>query len=74
MNIVKTLYKLEMIFPALFFDSIKHLPIHLPFEVKVGEPVQYRWMYPFEMLDITVAMLFIIKSFFLFFLIDNFLF
>jgi hypothetical protein len=34
---------------------MEHLPIHLPFE-KVGGPVQYRWMYPFERLDITVAM------------------
>jgi hypothetical protein len=45
-----------MIFPPSFFDSIEHLPIHLPFEAKVGGAVQYRWMYPFEWLDITVAM------------------
>jgi hypothetical protein len=44
-----------MIFPPSFFDSMEHLPVHLPFEVKVGGPVQYRWMYPFERLDITVA-------------------
>jgi hypothetical protein len=56
MNIVETLCKLEMIFPPLFFDSMEHLPIHLPFEAKVGGPVQYRWIYPFERLDITVAM------------------
>jgi hypothetical protein len=55
-NIVETLCKLEMIFPPLFFDSMEHLPIHLPFEAKAGGPVQYRWMYPFERLDITVAM------------------
>jgi len=55
-NIVETLCKLEMIFPPSFFDSIEHLLIHLPFEAKVGGPVQYRWMYPFEWLDITVAM------------------
>ena len=42
--------KLEMIF------SMEHLFMHLPFEVKVGGPVQYRWMYPFERLDIIVAM------------------
>jgi hypothetical protein len=29
-NIVETLCKLEMIFPPSFFDSIEHLPIHLP--------------------------------------------
>jgi hypothetical protein len=34
----------------------EYLPVHLPFEVKVGGPVQYIWMYPFERLDITVAM------------------
>jgi len=39
-NIVETLCKLEMIFPPSFFDSMKHLPIHLPFEAKVGGPVQ----------------------------------
>jgi hypothetical protein len=55
-NIVKTLCKLEMIFPPSFFDSMEHLLIHLPFEAKAGGPVQYRWMYPFERLDITVAM------------------
>jgi len=54
-NIVETLCKLEMIFPPSFFDSIEHLPIHLPFKAKAGGPVQYRWMYPFERLDITVA-------------------
>ncbi|XP_052305336.1 uncharacterized protein LOC127904747 [Populus trichocarpa] len=47
-NIVETLCKLEMIFPPSFFDSMEHLPIHLPFEAKAGGPVQYRWMYPFE--------------------------
>jgi len=55
-NIIETLCKLEMIFPPSFFDSMEHLPIHLPFEAKVGGLVQYRWMYPFERLDITVAM------------------
>ena len=56
MNIIEALCKLEMIFPPLFFDSMEHLPIHLPFEAKAGGPVQHRWMYPFERLDITVAM------------------
>jgi len=55
-NIVETLCKLEMIFPPLVFDSMEHLLIHLPFEAKVGGSVQYRWMYPFERLDITVTM------------------
>ncbi|KAL0312956.1 UNVERIFIED_CONTAM: hypothetical protein Sradi_5694900, partial [Sesamum radiatum] len=25
-----------------------HLPIHLAYEARVGGPIQYRWMYPFE--------------------------
>jgi hypothetical protein len=44
-----------MIFPPSFFDSMEHLPIHLLFEAKIGGSVQYRWMYPFKQLDITVA-------------------
>jgi hypothetical protein len=55
-NIIETLCKLKMIFPPLFFDSMEHLPIHLLFEEKVEGLVQYRWMYPFKWLDITVAM------------------
>jgi hypothetical protein len=55
-NIVETLCKLEMIFSPSFFYSMEHLPIHLLFEAKVGGPVQYRWMYPFKRLDITVSM------------------
>ncbi|XP_021297997.1 uncharacterized protein LOC110426972 [Herrania umbratica] len=27
---------------------MEHLPIHLPYKAKVGAPIQYRWMYPFE--------------------------
>ncbi|XP_039130823.1 uncharacterized protein LOC120267164 isoform X1 [Dioscorea cayenensis subsp. rotundata] len=42
------LCKLERIFPSAFFDSMEHLPIHLPYEAKIPGPVQYRWMYPFE--------------------------
>jgi hypothetical protein len=44
MNIVKTICKLEMIFPPSFFDFMEHLLIFLPFEAKVGYLVQYRWM------------------------------
>ena len=43
-----TLCNLERIFPPSFFDSMEHLPVHLPYEAKMCEPVQYRWMYPFE--------------------------
>ncbi|GKU93197.1 hypothetical protein SLEP1_g6807 [Rubroshorea leprosula] len=47
-NIVETICKLEKVFPPAFCDSIKHLAIHLPYEAKVGGPVQFRWMYLFE--------------------------
>ena len=29
-------------------QHMEHLTIHLPYEAKVGGPVQYQWMYPFE--------------------------
>lgn len=47
-NIPIIICKLEKIFPPGFFDSMEHLPIHLPSEAILGGPVQYRWMYPFE--------------------------
>ena len=55
MNIVQALYKLEMLFILSFLDSMKHLSIHLPFEIKVGGLVQYIWMYPLERLMFTHA-------------------
>lgn len=47
-NIAEILCKLEIIFPLSFFKSMEHLPVHIPYEAKVGGPVHYRWMYPFE--------------------------
>ena len=47
-NIKVTICKLEQIFPPGFFNSMEHLPIHLAYEARVGGPVHYRWMYPFE--------------------------
>jgi hypothetical protein len=47
-KIVVTLCKLEKIFPPGFFDSMEHLVIHLGYEARVGGPVAYRWMFPFE--------------------------
>ena len=38
------IYKLEQIFPHAFFDSMEHLPLHLPMEATLGGPVQYRWL------------------------------
>ncbi|XP_055961834.1 uncharacterized protein LOC126681490 [Mercurialis annua] len=48
LDIPKILCKLERIFPPSFFDSMEHLPVHLPYEAMMAGPVQYRWMYPFE--------------------------
>jgi len=48
-NIVITIYKLEMRFPLGFFNVREHLPMHLAKEEQLGDPIQYRRMYPFEM-------------------------
>jgi hypothetical protein len=40
--------KLEKIFPPGFFNPMQHLLVHIPYEAKVGGPVQYRWMYHIE--------------------------
>ncbi|XP_072081023.1 uncharacterized protein [Arachis hypogaea] len=47
-SIIEMVCKLEKIFPPAFFNVMEHLVIHIPYEAKVGGPVQYRWMYPFE--------------------------
>jgi hypothetical protein len=39
------LCKMEKKFPSGFFNPLQHLLIHLPYEAKVGGPIQYRWMY-----------------------------
>nr|XP_017221555.1 PREDICTED: uncharacterized protein LOC108198305 [Daucus carota subsp. sativus] len=49
-SIVKTLCVLETIFPPSFFDIMEHLVLHLAEECRLGGPVHYRWMYPFERL------------------------
>jgi hypothetical protein len=55
MNIIQTIYKLEMILLLSLYESIEYLSIHLPFKARVGDLVQYRWMYSFERLGITHA-------------------
>jgi hypothetical protein len=35
--------KMEKIFPPGWFNAMQHLLVHLPWEVKVGGPVQFRW-------------------------------
>ncbi|KAA0055179.1 uncharacterized protein E6C27_scaffold80G00030 [Cucumis melo var. makuwa] len=47
-EIVETLCLLEKFFPPSFFDIMVHLLIHLGREARLCEPVQFRWMYPFE--------------------------
>ena len=47
-NIPEILCKLEKFFPPSFFNVMKHLPIHLPYQVRVGGLVQYTWMYSSE--------------------------
>ncbi|GKV41097.1 hypothetical protein SLEP1_g48676 [Rubroshorea leprosula] len=47
-KIVETICKLEKVFLLAFFDSIEHLAIHLPYEAKVGGPIQFRWINSFE--------------------------
>ncbi|CAA7048867.1 unnamed protein product [Microthlaspi erraticum] len=47
-EIVETLCMLERFFPPSFFDIMVHLTVHLGREVRLGGPVHFRWMYPFE--------------------------
>ncbi|XP_060202723.1 uncharacterized protein LOC132631141 [Lycium barbarum] len=47
-EIRETVSQLERIFPLCFFDIMVHLGIHLPNELRLGGPVQGRWMYPPE--------------------------
>ena len=39
---------LEKIFPPGFFLSMQHLIVHLPYEARMGGPMQNRWCYPIE--------------------------
>ncbi len=47
-SIVMTLCDMERIFLPSFFTVSVHLMVHLVEELKLGGPVQYRWMYPME--------------------------
>jgi len=42
------LCKLEKIFPPGFFVPMQHLILHLPYEARMGGPVQAHWCYPIE--------------------------
>ncbi|CAA7042281.1 unnamed protein product [Microthlaspi erraticum] len=45
---VETMCQMERFFPPSLFDIMFHLPIHLARETRLGGPVHFRWMYPFE--------------------------
>ncbi|XP_056843151.1 uncharacterized protein LOC130495699 [Raphanus sativus] len=45
---VETMCQLERFFPPSLFDIMFHLPIHLSKEARLGGPLHFRWMYPFE--------------------------
>ena len=47
-NIPVLLCKMEKIFPPGFFNSMEHIMVHLPYQVRVGGPVKYTWMYGVE--------------------------
>lgn len=47
-EVVETLCQLEREFPPSLFDIMFHLPLHLAREARLGGPVHFRWMYPFE--------------------------
>ncbi|KAM0885306.1 hypothetical protein ACQ4PT_030396 [Festuca glaucescens] len=47
-EIAETLSILETIFPPSFFDSMVHLMVHLPSQVRLGGTVLCRNMYPVE--------------------------
>ncbi|XP_056842958.1 uncharacterized protein LOC108829523 [Raphanus sativus] len=47
-EIVETLCMFERFFPPSLFDIMLHLTMHLGREARLGGPVHFRWMYPFE--------------------------
>jgi hypothetical protein len=40
--------KMEKVFPSRWFNAMQHLLVHLPWEARVGGPVQFRWMHSQE--------------------------
>ena len=46
------LCKLEKTFPPGFFNPMQHLILHLPYEARMGGPVQGRWCYPASSLEV----------------------
>jgi hypothetical protein len=52
-EILVLICKLEKIFPPGWFNPMQHLLVHIPYEAKVGGPVQYRWMYHIKGIEIS---------------------
>jgi hypothetical protein len=40
--------QIRKLFPPGWFNPMQHLLVHIPYEAKVGSPVQYRRMYHIE--------------------------
>jgi hypothetical protein len=40
--------KMEKVFPPGWFNMMQYLLVHLPLEVRVGGPMQFRWIYSQE--------------------------
>jgi hypothetical protein len=40
--------QIRKLFPPGWFNLMQHLLVHIPYEAKVGSPVQYRRMYHIE--------------------------
>ncbi|KAL0428111.1 UNVERIFIED_CONTAM: hypothetical protein Slati_2985900 [Sesamum latifolium] len=47
-NVVVIMCHLAKIFSPTSFYSMKHHIVHLPYGVRLGGSVQYKWMYPFK--------------------------
>jgi hypothetical protein len=47
-EILVLVYKMEKIFMLGWFNKMQYLLVHLPWEARVGGPVQLRWMHSQE--------------------------
>nr|XP_027124174.1 uncharacterized protein LOC113740857 [Coffea arabica] len=61
-EIAVILCDLEKCFPPTFFDVMVHLTIHLATEVKLGGLVYYRWMYPVERPEGSIAQGYLVEE------------
>jgi hypothetical protein len=47
-EIVVLVCKMKTTFPPGWFNTMQYLLVHLPWEARVGGPVQFKWMYSQE--------------------------